>query len=84
MRQLPLKSVLLSALLLGHDDLPPIRLTRGDLTGMMQSIRDHGLLTPPVVWKRPDPGGEFQWVVLDGIRRVLALRKNLYYPLHQY
>ena len=84
MHQLPIESVPLISLALQSNALPAIRRQRSTkpgagrplpkLAGMMKSLQDHGLLVPPVVWKRIAPGGQVDWIVLDGVRRVEALQ----------
>ena len=84
MHQLPIESALLSSLALQSDALPAIRRERiapptvgkplPRLAGMKKSLQDHGLLVPPVVWKRTARPGQVEWIVLDGVRRVEALQ----------
>lgn len=82
-KQLRLEPVPLANLQEEGGGIVRFRQELGDLSVLMRSICDDGLVMPPLVWKTPPRGtdrkgtdaGEQLYVVLDGCRRVAALRE---------
>ena len=75
--QLPIEQIPLDRI---HDEapeLPRFRAVLGDLRVLKASIKARGLVRPPVVWCRAGDDGAEVAVILDGHRRIAAIRELL-------
>ncbi len=78
--QLPIEKIPLAALDEEYGDLVQFRHNLGNVDALAASIREHGLVSPPVVWRanrRRVEGGDggARYVVIDGSRRSAAIRQ---------
>ena len=74
LQQLPLVAIPLDSLLTSGGGLEPFRLAPGEVDRLAASIRERGLVVPPLVWAVPDTEPQ-QYVIVDGGRRVMALKR---------
>ena len=40
------------------------------------NIQEYGNLLPPLLWFKPDSGGRHSYIVINGLRRIAAFRRN--------
>ncbi len=78
--QLTIERISLAAVDNEQGDLVQFRQNLGDVDALAASIREHGLVSPPVVWRAnrrrvegTDAGARY--VVIDGSRRIAAIRQ---------
>ncbi len=74
LQQLPLVAIPLDSLLTSGGGLEPFRLAPREVDRLAASIRERGLVVPPLVWAVPDTEPQ-QYVIVDGGRRVMALKR---------
>lgn len=77
MKQLPLVLIPLAEIEDEGSGLARFRHQLGDITALKVSIKENGLLTPPLVWlpKATKHRRKERYVVLDGSRRLAAMRE---------
>ncbi len=81
MHQLKVLDIPLAQIVEAGGGLEPIYRVLGDLSLLKASISKYGLMVPPTVWRfDADPahaigGSGTQYVIIDGVRRITALRQ---------
>ncbi len=81
MHQLKVLDIPLAQIVEAGGGLEPFHRVLGDLGLLKHSISAYGLMVPPAVWRfNADPangvvGSDPQYVIIDGVRRITALRQ---------
>ena len=80
MNQLPVEPIPLAAIEDDGGGLVRFRHVLGDLDALVFSIKEYGLMSPPVVWRVTDRSGgkdsiQMRYILIEGNRRVAAIRQ---------